>query len=242
MFRLSTKQSAHVPARPISNHWLLATALSLTLLGGTAGYLWGANAIMQQADERATELTRQWSPALSTFFSRYTLLPHALELLPRIQAIPDATTPEAANPLLKELAKRFEVDALYVIRPSGVTAASSNELFIGENYGFRPYFRNALNGQISTYVALGATSGKPGYYIAGPIRKKGHITGVLAIKVRTSTISELLDQLGKQEANTVDWALSDEYGVIFAASREECVKRRDSLRGFAGFDARRNGR
>ncbi|KTG17675.1 hypothetical protein AUR63_08530 [Guyparkeria sp. XI15] len=180
---------------------------------------------MQQADERAAELAQQWDPAVSAFFSRYTLLPRALELLPRIRNIPTSDTPASANPFLNDLAGRFELDALYVIRPSGTTAASSNESFVGENYAFRPYFQNAMNGQVSTYVALGSTSGKAGYYVAGPIRKDGQIVGVIAIKIRSSSIGELLRQLGEDEAHGVDWALSDEHGVIFAASRDDWLHR-----------------
>lgn len=221
MFRRSAKQNAEAAACPLSNHWLLATTVSLTLLGASLGYLWGAHAVMTQADQRAAELTRKWDPALSAFFSRYALLPHALELLPRIRAIPDDANPQMANPLLEDLANRFDLDALYVIAPSGTTVASSDERFIGENYGFRPYFKNALDGRITTYVALGVTSGAPGYYVAGPIREQDRVAGVLAIKVRSSTISEVLSQIERRETDPVDWALSDEYGVIFAASRQE---------------------
>jgi len=205
MFRRSAKQNAEAAACPLSNHWLLATTVSLTLLGASLGYLWGAHAVMTQADQRAAELTRKWDPALSAFFSRYALLPHALELLPRIRAIPDDANPQMANPLLEDLANRFDLDALYVIAPSGTTVASSDERFIGENYGFRPYFKNALDGRITTYVALGVTSGAPGYYVAGPIREQDRVAGVLAIKVRSSTISEVLSQIERRETDPVDW-------------------------------------
>ncbi|MFI9652587.1 diguanylate cyclase [Guyparkeria halopsychrophila] len=217
MFRRSTKQSAEAPACPLGNHWLLAMTLSLTLLGAAGGYLWGANAVMQQADEKAAQLARQWSPALSAFFSRHAVLPQALELLPRIQSTPTAASPASANPFLSQLAERFDLDSLYVIRPSGTTVASSTESFIGENYAFRPYFQNAMDGRTTIYAALGSTSSEPGYYVAGPIRADDRIAGVLAIKVRSSSIGELLPP----EADSVDWALSDEHGVIFAASRDE---------------------
>lgn len=221
MFRRSTMPESEAPSCPLAQHWLLAATLSMTLLGAAGGYLWGANAIMQQADERAAQLAHQWDPTLSAYFSRYTLLPHALELLPRIRRIPNAPFPASANPFLSQLAERFELDALYVIHPSGTTVASSDQSFVGENYSFRPYFQNALSGETTTYVALGSTSGEPGYYVAGPIRENDRITGVLAIKVRSSSIRKLLNQLGRQEAGSVDWALSDEHGVIFAASRDE---------------------
>ncbi|MCL7744352.1 diguanylate cyclase [Guyparkeria hydrothermalis] len=82
-----------------------------------------------------------------------------------------------------------------------------------------------MNGQISHYVALGSTSRETGYYVAGPIRQDDQIVGVIAIKIRSSSIGDLLHQLGEDETHGVDWALSDEYGVIFAASRDEWLHR-----------------
>ncbi|MCL7744351.1 hypothetical protein LV476_05215 [Guyparkeria hydrothermalis] len=96
---------------------------------------------MQQADERATDLAQRWDPAVSSFFSRYTLLPRALELLPSVRNIPTSASPESANSFLSTLASRLELDAVYVIGPSGTTAASSNENFVGENTGSVPISR-----------------------------------------------------------------------------------------------------
>lgn len=242
MIRHVASQSIDARACPSGNRWLLATTLSMTLLGAAGGYLWGTHAVMQQADEQATELAQRWDPAVSALFSRYALLPRALELLPRIRNIPASASPESANPFLSELARRFELDAVYVIRPSGTTVASSNESFVGENYGFRPYFQNAMNGQISSYVALGSTSRKAGYYVAGPIHKGDRIVGVIAVKMRSSSIGNLLHQLGEDETQRIDWALSDEYGVIFAASRDEWLHRSRHPLSVATLDRLRDER
>jgi hypothetical protein len=54
----------------------------------------------------------------------------------------------ALNRTLELLASRTDAADIYVIGPDGVTVAASNwrkpTSFVGQNYGFRPYFRDAM--------------------------------------------------------------------------------------------------
>ncbi|AUR06385.1 sensor histidine kinase [Phaeobacter inhibens] len=105
---------------------------------------------------------------------------------------PGAVEPET-NVRLSQLAKQAKLEAIYLMDASGVVLAASNaglpNSFLGQNYGFRPYFKEALVGQRSDYFAIGATSGRPGYFVAEPVAfTSGSQQGVIAIKLDVSEL------------------------------------------------------
>ncbi len=99
-----------------------------------------------------------------------------------------------ANELLDSYSQAEEgFGVCYLINPAGLTIASSNrsqsDSFVGKNYGFRPYFKQAALGLQGRYFALGVTSRDLGYYASAPVRNgQGEIIGVAVIKriIRTS--------------------------------------------------------
>ena len=58
----------------------------------------------------------------------------------------------------------------------GLTIAASNwrlpTSFVGQNYGFRPYFRDAMAHGAAELFALGTVSGRPGLYHRPPRRER----------------------------------------------------------------------
>ena len=57
---------------------------------------------------------------------------------------------------------------------SGLTIAASNarsaSSFVGQNYGYRPYFQAAQRGELGEFYGIGATTGIPGYFYAMAVR------------------------------------------------------------------------
>ncbi len=99
----------------------------------------------------------------------------------------------------------------------GQTIAASNfdrpGSFLGQNYGFRPYFREAIAGGTGRFHAIGATTGLPGYFIADPVRgADGEIAGAIAIKVDLSVLEESWRNSGEQVL------LANADGVVLLAS------------------------
>ncbi|NGZ26437.1 MAG: response regulator, partial [Magnetococcales bacterium] len=76
----------------------------------------------------------------------------------------------------------------YLMDMEGKVVASSNRdtpgSFVGKNYQFRPYFKEAKEGRLGKYYAYGATSKEPGYYASAPIYKadQKEIIGVAVLK------------------------------------------------------------
>lgn len=94
---------------------------------------------------------------------------------------------EAADVVLDSFKATFDVTVVYLMNETGMTIAAtnrdSNGSFVGNNYGFRPYFQDALAGNLGSYFALGVTSGTRGYYSSFPVKdENGTIVGVAVIK------------------------------------------------------------
>lgn len=90
---------------------------------------------------------------------------------------------------LSEVAAATGAAVIYVIGADGVTVAASNaggdRSFVGRDYAFRPYFRQALAGGAGSQFALGTVSGRPGLYLA---RRIGAAAGVVVVKVEFDAV------------------------------------------------------
>jgi two-component system C4-dicarboxylate transport sensor histidine kinase DctB len=121
------------------------------------------------------------------------------------------------NTRLAAFADRAGLGAIYLMDVAGQTISASNHAeptsFVGQNYAFRPYFSNALAGGQGRFYAIGATTGRPGYFIADPVRDAaGDTIGVIAIKIDFSTLEESWRSSGEQVL------LANRDGVVLLAS------------------------
>lgn len=110
-------------------------------------------------------------------------------------------------------------EALYVMDAMGDTLASSNWQeplnYLGQNYGYRPYFTEAREGQPGRFFAIGATTGRPGYFMSQPVSRQGQFLGIVVVKVDLT----LLQDDWREGGETV--LVSDTDGVLFLSSRNE---------------------
>lgn len=102
------------------------------------------------------------------------------------------------NERLAGFAQNAELDAIYLMNRQGLTIAASNHAeagsFVGQTYEFRPYFRQALAGGTGEFFAIGATTLKPGYFIAAPVfandaTASRQVIGVVALKLDLRDVS-----------------------------------------------------
>jgi len=110
---------------------------------------------------------------------------------------------EALNTRLESFADLAGLEAIYLLTPEGLTVAASNHAqevsFLGQNYGFRPYFKDAVAGGHGTFYGIGATSRLPGYFIADPVRgQAGDVIGVIAIKIELGSLEQSWGESGAQ--------------------------------------------
>jgi hypothetical protein len=114
----------------------------------------------------------------------------------------------------------------YLMDPKGITIASSNrrqpDSFVGKNYGFRPYFKQAFLGLQGRYFALGVTSNALGYYTSCPVRNdRGAIIGVAVIKRVIRTSGELKTAFDSEALSL----LVDPHGIVVLSNQVTNVLR-----------------
>jgi len=126
------------------------------------------------------------------------------------------------NQRLERYAKISGLDAIYLMDLKGLTVATSNYQqhpnfsFMHKNYGFRPYFKAAINGNDGDYFAVGATTGLPGYFISSPVfDQQGKVIGVLAAKIDAALLSVFWQSTEDQGFITND------IGVIILSSQND---------------------
>jgi len=105
---------------------------------------------------------------------------------------------------------------LYLMNSSGLVIGSSvyrgSKTLLGNNYKFRPYFKEALEGKNSFYVAVGVTTGERGMYFGFPVREKGKVTGVVVIKFNLSFIDKIIEKAG------IPGGMVSPDGIIFSTT------------------------
>ncbi len=152
------------------------------------------------------------------------------ESLPELLAIDNNLVRTLLNPFeynrIETLNKYLETinrvsDALdtYLMNKDGLTIAASNwnekHPFIGRNFSYRPYFKDAMSGKLGRYFAIGTTSFKRGYYFAYPVRKDDEILGAVAVKIDIDSVEQ------KWAHRDESFLVSDPDGVIFITTTPE---------------------
>ncbi|WP_235899912.1 sensor histidine kinase [Tritonibacter aquimaris] len=148
---------------------------------------------------------------------RFSHLTHVLARDSYVRAALDQSATVTLNFRLAEFAQRAGLEAIYLMDTGGRTISASNFRtplsFVGKNYGFRPYFKSALEGRQGRFYAIGSTTGTPGYFIADPVRRDdGTVIGVVAIKVGLKALAESWRSSGEKVL------LADDRGVVILSS------------------------
>lgn len=159
---------------------ILATATSLFVLSRS----YFESLELQRAESRVT----LYRSTLVNALERYQHLPFILARDPRVIAAAAGAGREGLNRRLADFAREADLEAIYLMDRNGLTVAASNHdqprTFLGQNYGFRPYFKAALEGGRGEFFGIGATTSIPGYFIAEPVRgATGDTLGVIALKL-----------------------------------------------------------
>lgn len=134
-------------------------------------------------------------------------------------------TLDAANRELDQFHQMLNADACYLLDATGLVLASSNrhlkESFVGKNYAFRPYFKEALSGGIGIYMAVGVTSGKRGIYYSHPVYALPYCQPIGVAVIKSSV--EKWEKQWHSIFNSKDGAtmITNNQGIIFVTSREK---------------------
>ena len=207
---------------------LLVLSLLAFLSASTGGYLYYSalkKSAFREAERQAIARVRTIQKNLSSFLSENIKPVKALagikELSIGLTRPSDSIALKNANIILDHFSKTLNVEVCYLMTPEGDTIASSNrnapDSFVGDNFDFRPYFSQAIQGNPATYLALGTTSGKRGAYYSHPVFAKDRNTpsGVAVIKASIELVEKELDT-AKDEIVLV----TDPMGIIFISNHK----------------------
>ena len=159
----------------------LACALFAALL---AGALVRQSATARFAQQTAADAQLRQA-LLSSEIARFRLMPLALGEDRDVVALlaGEAAAQDRLNRKLENMAHGAGAAVIYVVRRDGMAVAASNwrdpASFLGKNYGFRNYFRTALQDGSAEQFALGTVSHKPGLYLA----RRGAGESVVVVKL-----------------------------------------------------------
>jgi two-component system C4-dicarboxylate transport sensor histidine kinase DctB len=165
---------------------------------------------------------------LESVLEKFETLPFALAFHPDLaQALTNPADRDIIGRLnltLQTIQRQAKVSAIYLMDREGNTLASSNWdetlSFVGKNFAFRPYFRNAIDGNAGRFYGIGNTTGEPGYFIAQPVYPRGALhgeappIGVIAVKI------SLVEFEHTWSRSDDPLALADHKGVVFLSNRD----------------------
>jgi PAS domain S-box-containing protein len=151
------------------------------------------------------------------------------ESLPVIRTVLGENAPDNPEVLevLETIRAQHAASIVYLLDAKGTTVACTpyegGKTLTGNNYAFRPYFKNAFRDKRdNVYAALGVTTRKRGLYYASPVIKKQNgrqTAGVVVVKIGLERIDSRLEEFDG------DAVLLSPGDVVFASSRPEWLFR-----------------
>lgn len=124
--------------------------------------------------------------------------------------------PNLQRTLLNVFQSNPAFDAIFILDAKGKCVASTDATFLGQNYDFRKYFQQAIQGRsyISS-ILVGQTTKRPGLFFSHPVRSEsGEIVGVTVLKIRGEDIWAIVNAL---QTDSESYAfLIDQQGIIIS--------------------------
>lgn len=173
-------------------------ALALAWVLGSWGYRTAYQSALGTLEARGENTLHLAVAALRGQLRRFDRLPGLIAQSPEIRALMfDKANParvQETNRHLRAINELLQSSDIYVMALDGTTIAASNYYrdasFIGNNYAFRPYFRDVFTRGEGRFYALGTTSLVRGYYFGAPILIDDAVEGVLVVKIDLDAIEQ----------------------------------------------------
>jgi len=199
----------------------------LIVLGTALSAGWAMHQAKRQAmaadARRASQQLGLYANALHTLIDRYRALPAVLaldpELIAALQGPVSEPLQDALNRKLERINGAANSSTLELLDRTGLAIAASNwrlpSSYVGSNYGFRPYFKQARSQGSGRFYAVGVTSGVPGYFLASAVNDEhGRFLGAMVVKLEFPE----LEREWRQGSDIL--LVSDARGITFIANQE----------------------
>jgi two-component system C4-dicarboxylate transport sensor histidine kinase DctB len=202
--------------------WFVSlTVISVLMAVGFAALFFASISVFKSVElERAEGRAQLYRSTLISALERLEHLPFIVAQDPAVVRALTENDLSGLNQRLEDFARRANAEAIYVMDSNGWTIAASNYRnevnFLGKNYGFRPYFKDAMAGKRGEFFAIGATTFKPGFFLGDPVRDaQGRAIGVVALKVALSELT------GAWAASGDDILVTNKDGIVVFATNDD---------------------
>jgi PAS domain S-box-containing protein len=207
---------------------LIVLSLLAVLSASIGGFLYYSSlkeSAFKEAERQSALEAERIKNGLSSFLSENLKSVKALAGLEELKRALSSKNDQVlgeANSMLDHFNNSLGTDVCYLMDHTGNTIASSNrndpDSFVGGNFAFRPYWRQAIQGNPATYMALGTTSKKRGVYYSHPVYGEGGDSpkGVAVIKASIEPLEEKFSQTYEGIV-----LFTDPHGIIFISNRKD---------------------
>lgn len=194
---------------------LAALVVTVTYACYGAALRWSLESLSEEGRGRLAI----YASSLRNEISRFDYLPSVLagdkDMLALLADPSARSLIDAVNRRLATISASSGAAAIYVVNGEGITQVASNwnlpGSYVGQDYSFRPYFLDALSNGRGRYFGIGATTGRPGYFLSSAAGVTGNV-GVTVVKV---DLDPLEIDWGKASDRVI---LSDQNDIVFLSS------------------------
>lgn len=161
----------------------------------------------------------------STLYStieQYYILPYMLSadhIIRQSVIQPDGIDKYSLNERIEYFNQHLKTAAIFILDAQGKTIASSNwkepGSYVGQNYSYRPYYKQAMADQSGRFYGIGSTTNTPGFFLSTGIKHNGKIVGVVVAKI---SLSEIENAWSDGPESII---VADEHSIIFLSSRPQ---------------------
>lgn len=211
---------------PIKKPYLFKTSVVLfavlvmiivTWAGGYYSWKFGIEKLHINSQQQLDQFVSHLDARLARFQFIPQLISKNMLLVDLLKQPDSSPRIDIVNHFLEDINTIIGASDTYLMNSDGLTLAASNwqkeQTFNNQNFSFRPYFIEAMQGKTGRYFALGSTSGKRGYYFAYPIIYATHHLGVIVVKMDLSNIE--LNWSNRK----IQFIVSDPQGITFITTQ-----------------------
>lgn len=166
--------------------------MMVTLLGYISGKSAALNRLNGQLNTHSLEIKKQLEFELERFSNFSTVYSNNQQIRRFMSSSQQQST--LISEFLIEIATTSNALDAYLLSPQGTVVASSNyqqaDSFVGNDFSFRDYFKQALTTGSGFELAVGMVSNKRGIYFSHAIKNEQQTIGVLVIKADVAAMEQ----------------------------------------------------
>lgn len=200
---------------------IFAILLFITVLSIVVLFVSGISYFKGEEVSEANARLSLYIRSVNDTLERFQHLPYVLARDALVFKVASGEEPDGLlNVRLRQYADEASLEAIYLMNEQGEVLSASNfaesQSFIGKNYGFRPYFLESKNGNRGEFFGVGATTGRPGYFVSETVTNyEGDFLGVIAIKLDMSELQSAWETAAERVF------VSNSDGVVVLSSNRE---------------------